>query len=123
MEKECNSEEHQVTLKVAKSSIGSVDSGVARMNSSHLSCFGDEPPEMVTVSFGKKKKVLHLVADRLAKKDRLIMREGDMEDLKVDEDDEVIIEPYTTLSEDMSASWKKFKNRFKKNDDDEEDEN
>ena len=122
MENECESEEHKVTLKVAKSSIGSVDSGVARMNSSLLSCFGDDHPEMVTVSFGKKTKVLHLVSDRLAKKDRLVLREGDMKDLKVSDGDEVIIEPYTTLSEDMKASWKKFKDRLKKkNEEDEED--
>ena len=124
MENENDSEEHQVTLKVMGSSIGSVDSGVARINSSHLSSFGEEVPKMVTVSSGKKKKVVNLVSDRLAKKGRVILREQDMKDLKVSEGDEITISPYTSLSEDMKVSWNKFKDKLKKHkeEDEEEDE-
>ncbi len=124
MENECDSEEHQVTLKVISSSIDSVDSGVARINSSHLSCFGEEVPKMVTISSGKKKNVVNLVSDNLAKKGRVILREQDMKDLKVNEGDEITISPYTTLSEDMKVSWNKFKDKLKKHkeEDEEEDE-
>ena len=122
MENECNSEEHEVTLKVMRSSIGSIDSGVARINSSHLSCFGDEIPKMVTLSFGKKKKVVNLVSDKLVKKGTVVLREGDMKDLKVDEGDEITISPYSTLSEDMKDTWKKFKEKIRRHKDEDEEE-
>jgi hypothetical protein len=113
-------EEHFATLKVQKSAVGSVDSGVARIHKSHLDCFEQDEIEMVELRAGKKHKVVKLVSDRLATKNRVILREGDMEDLEVDEGDEVELHPYHKLSEDLKESWKKFRNKFRHKEEEEE---
>jgi hypothetical protein len=122
LKEEQNGEEHFVTLKVAVSAVRSMDSGVARINKSHLKDFEEGEIDLVELRAGKKKKVVKLVADRLASKDVVVLREGDMEDLKVKEGDEVEIHPYHTLKEDMKASWKKFKERVSGKKEEKEDE-
>jgi hypothetical protein len=45
-----------------------------------------------------------------------------MEDLMVAEGDTVDLLPYSTLKEDMKEVWKKLKDRFKKDEEQEEEE-
>ncbi|MFW3145660.1 MAG: hypothetical protein ACMUIE_02475 [Thermoplasmatota archaeon] len=119
MDKECN-EEHVITLKVKKSAISSVDSGVARMHTSHLDCFEDEDLEMVVIRHEKKSVVVKLVSDRLAPMETITLRPGDMESLKIKEGEEVTIEPYHKMTDDIKGKWDKFVKRFKKDEDEEE---
>ncbi|MFW3146450.1 MAG: hypothetical protein ACMUIE_06530 [Thermoplasmatota archaeon] len=112
MKEEQKEEEHIVTLKVAESAIRSMDSGIARIHESYLKDIEEGEIDLVELRAGKKKKVVKLVADRLAKKNVVVLREGDMEDLKVKEGDEVEIHPYHSLKDDMKASWKRFKERL-----------
>ncbi|MBN1539545.1 MAG: hypothetical protein JW939_05320 [Candidatus Thermoplasmatota archaeon] len=118
---ETDSDETQhLTLKVVKSAIGSVDSGVARIHASHLDSFENDDMELVELRAGKKQKVVRLVSDRFAKKDHVVLREGDMEDLEVEEEDEVELYPYKKLSEDLKENWQKLRDRFRKKDEEEE---
>lgn len=122
MDNTCD-EEHMLTLKVKKSAISSVESGVARMHSSHLDCFeAEEEHEMVVIRNDKKTIVVKLVSDRLAPMDMIILREGDMEDLKIKEGDEVSIEPYHKLTDEIKGKWDKFVSRFKKDEDEDQDD-
>ena len=122
MNKTCEDEEHFVTLKVHRSAVSSIDSGVARVNTSHLDCFENDEIEMVELRAGKKHKVVKLVSDKLARKGYVVLRKGDMEDLEVDEEDEVEIHLYHTLKEDLKESWQKFKERIRRHKDEEEEE-
>jgi hypothetical protein len=117
-------EDHSVTLKVHKSGISSIDSGVARIHSSYMDVFDQDELEMIEIRAGKKHKVVKLVSDRLAKKNYVILREGDMEDLEIEDGDEVELHPYQTFSEDLKEGWQKFKEKFRrhKDEDDEEEE-
>jgi hypothetical protein len=105
-------EEHFVTLKVATSAIKSMDSGMARIHESYMKDFENNEIELVELRAGKKKKVVKLVSDRLARKKIVILREGDMKDLNVNDGDEVEIHPYHTMGEGMKASWNRFLERF-----------
>jgi hypothetical protein len=111
-----------VTLKVHQSAVGSVDSGIARIHTSHLDCFEQDEIEMIELRAGKKHKVVKLVSDRLAKKGYVVLREGDMEDLEVKEDDEIELHLYHTLSEDLKEGWQKFKEKFRRHKEDEEED-
>jgi hypothetical protein len=115
--------EHFVTLKVQKSAIGSIDSGIARINSTYLKSFEKEEIGMVELRAGKKKKVVRLSSDRLVPRGKVVLREGDIEDLEVDEGDEIEIHPYHKLTDDLKEKWEKFKNRLKKKKDEEEEDN
>ena len=110
-------------LKVQKSAVSSIDSGVARIHSSHLDCFEEDEIEMVKVRAGDEHKVVKLVSDKLAKKGHVILREGDMEDLEVEDGDEVELHPYQKLSEELKEGWQKFREKFRRHKDDEEEEN
>lgn len=109
-------------LQVYQSSIGSVGSGIARMNSIHLEIFGDDPPQLVLVRSEEKEKTVKLVSDRLAEKGKIILRKDDMVDLNLKDGDEVEILPYTKLSDDLKNKWDHFKERFRKDDEEEEEE-
>ncbi|MEA3559226.1 MAG: hypothetical protein U9R75_08245 [Candidatus Thermoplasmatota archaeon] len=111
-----------ITLKVKQSKISSVGSGVARMHSSHLDCFEETDHDMVVIKKEGRSIVVKLVSDRLAQQNVLIMREGDMEDLKVKEGDEVTIEPYHKITKEIKERWDKFISRFKKNEEEENEE-
>jgi 4-hydroxy-3-methylbut-2-enyl diphosphate reductase IspH len=111
-----------IELKVVQSKIKSVGAGVARINSEHLSELGEEIPELIVVKSEKHKKVVKLVSDRLAPKENVVLREDDIEDLKVEEGDTITILPYSTLSEDMKDLWKRMKDKFKKDEEEEEEE-
>jgi len=119
---ECNNEEHSVTLKVHKSAVSSVDSGVARIHSSHLDCFEQDEIEMIELRAGKKHKVVKLVSDRLAKKGHVILREGDMEDLEIEDGDEVELHPYHKFSDDLKEGWQKFREKFRRHKEEDEEE-
>lgn len=118
---ENETEEQFVTLKVAASAISSIDSGVARIHESYLNDFEEGEMDLVELRANEKKKVVKLVADKLAKKNVVVLREGDMEFLEVKEDDDVEIHPYHTLGEDLKASWKKFRDRLTGKHEEEED--
>lgn len=122
VEKSENVEEDALTLKVAKSSIKSVGSGIARMNEKHLKEFDGDIPEMIVVKAEEHKKVLKLVSDRFADKGKIVLREDDMEDLDLDAGDEVDIMPYVTLKSEIKEKWDSFKERFKKEEEEEEEE-
>jgi hypothetical protein len=111
-----------IKLKVVQSKIKSVGAGVGRIHSSHLSELGDEAPELIVVRSEEHKKVVKLVSDRLAPDDGIVLREDDIEDLKVGEGDMVTIEPYSSISDDVKELWKKMKDKFKKKDEEEEEE-
>ena len=111
-----------MTLKVQKSAITSIDSGVARINSGHLDVFEKDEIEMIELRAGKKHKVVKLVSDRLADKDHVVLREGDMEDLEIEDGDEVELHPYHTFSEDLKESWQKFKEKFRRHKEEDEEE-
>jgi len=111
-----------ISLPVKKSRISSVDGGIARLHSSHMEMFEEDESHMVVVRYGKKDKVVHLVSDRFAEKNVIILRPGDMEDLEVDEGDMVDIEPYHKLKDELKETWQKFASRFKRKDEDEEEE-
>jgi hypothetical protein len=117
-----NEEEHFVKLNVAKSAITSMESGIARIHDSHLKGFEEGEIDLVEIRAGKKKKVVKLVSDRLARKNLIVLRDGDIEALKVREGDEVEIHPYHTMSDDLKGSWKRFRERFKRKDDEAEEE-
>ncbi len=102
-------------MKVKKSAISSVGSGVARMHSSHLDVFDEEKEhEMISISSAERSIVAKLVSDRLAPRDVIILREGDMDELKIEEGDEVTIEPYQKMTDEIKGKWNKFVSRFKK---------
>ena len=122
MSRSNDEEEHSVTLKVKKSAVSSIDSGVARIHKSHMDVFEDDEIEMVELRAGKKHKVVKLVADRLAKKGHVILREGDMEDLEVEDGDEVELHPYHKLSDDLKERWRKFKEKFRRDKEEDEEE-
>lgn len=115
-------EDNSVNLKVHLSKVDSFDSGIARIHSSHMDDFDQDEIEMVELRAGKKQKVVKLVSDKYAKIGRIVLREGDMEDLEIKDGDEVELRPYQTFSEDLKESWKKFKDKFRKDDDTEEKE-
>ncbi|MGA1848642.1 MAG: hypothetical protein ACMUHB_04800 [Thermoplasmatota archaeon] len=124
MNKINNEEEHFVTLKVHKSAIGSIDSGIVRINSTYLRSFEEEDIDMVELRAGKKKKVVRLASDRLVPRGKVVLREGDMEDLEVEEGDDLEIHPYHKLSDELKEKWAKFKDRLKRknNEEDEKDD-
>lgn len=108
-----NEEENYVTLKVARSAITSMESGIARIHDSHMKGFNENEMEQVELRAGKKKKVVKLVSDRMAKKNTVILRNGDMDDLKVNEGSDIELHPHHTMREDMKASWKSFTERLR----------
>ena len=122
MNKSNDKEEHSVTLKVQKSAISSIDSGVARIHRSHLDVFDQDEIEMIELRAGKKHKVVKLVSDKLAKKGHVVLREGDMEDLEIGDGDEVELHPYHTFSEDLKEGWQKFKEKFRRHKEEDEEE-
>ncbi len=105
--------EFQIELSVRVSSIHSVETGIARINSSYLEDMGDDI-KMVVITFGEKDIVAKLVADRLAPEGMVTLRSGDVESLKVKEGDTVTLTPYKKLTEGLKARWMKFKARFKR---------
>ena len=110
--------EVHIELEVKVSSIHSVETGIARVNSSYLQDLGDDI-KMVVITFDEKEIVAKLVADRLAPEGVVILRSGDIEGLNVKEGDTVTLTPYKKLTEGLKASWMKFKARFKKDDQEE----
>ena len=113
-------EEVIISLPVKKSKISSVEGGIARLHSSHMEMFEEEEKHMVILKHGKKDKVVHIVSDRLAQKNVIILRSGDMEDLDVEEGDMVDIEPYHKLTDELKDTWNKFVSRFRKKEQEEE---
>ncbi len=113
-------ENMSISLPVRKSAISSIESGLARINISQMDMFqGNEHP-MAVLSREKKRVVVKIVSDRLAPEGYVTIRAKDMEDLDVKEGEEVVLQPYSNLTSDLKSSWKKFINRFKKNDVEEE---
>jgi hypothetical protein len=80
----------------------------------------EDEEHMVVLRYEKKSIVVKLVADRLAQKDVVTLRSGDMDSLGVNEGDEISIEPYHKIKDELKESWKKFVSRFKKKKDEEE---
>ncbi len=115
-----NDEDVVLRLPVRKSRISSVEGGIARIHSSHMDIFEDDEEHRVVLKHEKKDIVVVLVSDRLAPKDTITLRGGDMEDLKIEEGDLVEIEPYHKLTDELKETWDKFISRFKRNDEEEE---
>jgi hypothetical protein len=115
-----DNEEVKLSLKASQSSIESVGSGIARMNSEHLEAFGDEIPELVVIRSEEHKKVIKLVSDKLAPKNVIVLRKDDMKELKIEEDGIIDVLPYEKLTDDFKKRWKGFKDRFKKDDEEKE---
>jgi len=109
-----------ISLPVRKSKISSVEGGIARLHFSHMKMFEEDDQHMVVLKNGKKDKVVRIVSDRLAPKNVIILRAGDMEDLELEDGDIVDIEPYHKLTDELKETWQKFVSRFKKSDEDEE---
>ncbi len=122
MTEEEEKEEIKLTLKASLSSIGSVGSGIARMNSRHLEAFGEEAPELIVIRSEEHKKVVKLVSDKLAPKGRIVLRKDDMEELEIEKDDEIDVLPYEKLTDQVKEAWEDFKDRFRKEDEEEEEE-
>ena len=122
MEEIHEDESNSVILKVHLSKVDSFDSGIARINSSHMDDFEKDEIEMVELKAGNKQKVVKLVSDRFAKIGHVVLREGDMEDLEIKDGDDVEIRPYHSFSEDLKESWKKFKDRFRDHDENDKEE-
>jgi hypothetical protein len=113
-------ESMSISLPVRKSAISSVESGLARINISHMDMFGDLEHPMAVLTNEKKRVVVKIVADRLAPANCITLRARDMDDLEVEEGDQVTLEPYSKLTSELKESWKKFIKRFKKKDEEEE---
>lgn len=107
-------------LPVRKSKISSVEGGIARVHSSHMDIFEDDEEHRVVLKHGKKDIVVILVSDRLAPKDSITLRSGDMEDLDIDEGEMIDIEPYHKLTDELKETWNKFIAKFKRKDEEEE---
>lgn len=115
-----NDEDVVLRLPVRKSRISSVEGGIARIHSSHMDIFEDDEEHRVVLKHEKKDIVVVLVSDRLAPKDTITLRGGDMEDLEIEEGDLVEIEPYHKLTDELKETWDKFISRFKRKDEEEE---
>jgi hypothetical protein len=115
-----NDEEVVLKLPVRKSMISSVEGGIARIHSSHMDMFEEDEEHRVVLRNDKKDIVVILVSDRLAPKDTITLRTGDMEDLDVDEGDIIEIEPYHKLTDELKERWTKFISRFKKSEEEED---
>jgi hypothetical protein len=115
-----NDEDVVLRLPVRKSRISSVEGGIARIHSSHMDIFEEEEEHRVVLKHEKKDIVVILVSDRLAPKDTITLRGGDMEDLEIEEGDLVEIEPYHKLTDELKETWDKFISRFKRKDEEEE---
>ncbi|MGA1821562.1 MAG: hypothetical protein ACMUIG_03445 [Thermoplasmatota archaeon] len=122
MEIEDETGEFDITLKVRKSAISSVEKGIARINSSYAELLGEEKHRTVTLSNGKKKIVVRLIADRFVPEGYIVLREGDMENLDVSAEEDVELTPYHTLSEDIKANWIKLKDKIRRKESDTEGE-
>lgn len=109
-----NEEELIISLPVRKSAISSVESGIARLNSSHMEMFEAVEEPMALISGEKKSIVVRIVSDRLAPEGVITLRNKDMETLDVEEGDMVDISPYSKLSDELTVSWKKFISKFKR---------
>ncbi len=112
-EEEIDENEFSIELKVKVSPIHSVESGIARINSSYLEDL-EEEMKMVTITNGDKEIVVKLVDDKLAREGIVILRSGDVEKLEVNAEDPVTIAPYKKLTDELKESWTKFRARFKK---------
>ena len=112
--------EFSIELKVKKSALSSIGSGIGRINSSYLEGINKDEFKMVSLERGKKKIAVKLVSDKLADEGCIILREGDMDSLKANEGDLVEITPFKTLGEDFKMTWEKFINKFKKDEKEEE---
>lgn len=116
-----NDEDVVLRLPVRKSKISSVESGIARLHSSHMDVFEEENEgQMVVLRHDKKDLVVKIVSDRLAPKDTITLRSGDMEKLDVREGDTIEVEPYHKLTDELKERWNKFISRFKRKDEEEE---
>ena len=114
-------ENMKVSLPVRMSAISSVESGLARIHISHMEMFEGHEHPMAVISKDKKRVVVKIVADRLALEGFITLRNKDMESLGIKESDVVDLEPYSKLTDELKVSWNKFKDRFKKKDEEEGD--
>ena len=116
-----NDEEVVLKLPVRKSKIFSVEGGIARIHSSHMDVFDeDDEDHMVVLKHGTKDLVVRIVSDRLAPKETITLRSGDMEHLEVKEGDIVEVGPYHKLTDELKDKWEKFISRFKRKDEEDE---
>jgi formylmethanofuran dehydrogenase subunit D len=112
-EKEEKDEEYAIEMKVVPSRISSVDSGIARINEMHLKELGNEEHHLIRIRSEKTTITSKLFGDKLVPEGQIVLREGDMEDLGVNNGDEVELLPYTTIKEDISTSWQNFKQKIR----------
>jgi hypothetical protein len=109
-----------ISLKVAMSKIGAVDHGIARINSKYLKDADLGDKNLVTLRSEDSSVTVRLVSDEIANEGVVSLREGDMEKLDVKEGDNIQMEPYTTVLEDTKEMWGRIKERFKKEEKEEE---
>ncbi|MFO8051578.1 MAG: hypothetical protein R6V01_07770 [Thermoplasmatota archaeon] len=121
-EEENEEETKGLTFTVKESRIDAVDTGIARIHSSYLEDIDIQDHHLVSIKSDEGEISVKLVSDKMADKGKVVLRSADMEDLKVKDGSEVTMEPYHTLKEDMEDLWEKFKNNFKKDEEEQEDE-
>ncbi|MGA1822423.1 MAG: hypothetical protein ACMUIG_07845 [Thermoplasmatota archaeon] len=109
-----------ISLKVVSSSIESVDSGIARIHSSYLDDIDLGENNLVTLRSEDRSVTAKLVSDKLADKGAVVLREGDMKRLQVDDGDMIDMEPYSSVKDDVKVLWEKFKDKFRKGSETEE---
>lgn len=122
MDNENEEMEFAIKIKAKKSQISSVDSGIARIHESYVMDIEDEELKTVMLRNEDNKVAVKLVSDSRAPKNHIILREGDMEDLEVEDGDEIMITPYTNLGDDIKGQWNKLKEKIKKSKEEEEEE-
>lgn len=112
-ENEVIDEENGVSMNVFPSSISSVDSGIARINEEHIKELGNEEHHLVRIRSEKTTITSKLFGDKLVPEGQVVLREGDMKELDVEQGDMVILLPYTTIKEEISSSWDNFTRKVK----------
>lgn len=120
MNKEEKQEDEGITFVVKESKIGSVDSGIARINSGYLKDIDLGEEHLVSIKSAEGEITVKLVSDKMAEKKKIVLRSADIEKLEVEEGSEVSLMPYTTVKEDMKDLWEKIKERFRSEEDEEE---
>ena len=93
-----------ISLKIRKSDIERV--GVVRVNDEILKKIGVEEGERVVISKDEKMILRKAFCDESVKKDEIFLRPTAREELDIKEGDEVKVEDYETLGEEIKENRK-----------------
>ena len=120
MDNEYEEAEFEIKVKAKMSAISSVDSGVARIHESYVKDIDEDDIKTVMLRKDDRKVAVKLVSDSRAPKNVVTLRKGDMDKLGIEDGEEIVITPYTSLSDDIKGKWKQFKEKLKKDEEEEE---